>query len=136
MTQWASWKQAIVSLAMLVSFSLFGQQNVQTPPEVVQARFIGNETCIDCHQVEVEAWQGSHHDMAMRHADSESVLVTSTIKPLNIRARQTVFIAKAMNIGSISKGQMDSGMITKSAIRLVGCHYNSTWWNLMMDAYN
>lgn len=74
MTQWASWKQAIVSLAMLVSFSLFGQQNVQTPPEVVQARFIGNETCIDCHQVEVEAWQGSHHDMAMRHADSESVL--------------------------------------------------------------
>lgn len=74
MTQWASWKQAIVSLAMLVSFSLFGQQNAQTPPEVVQAQFIGNETCIDCHQVEVEAWQGSHHDMAMRHADSESVL--------------------------------------------------------------
>ncbi|ENV3690458.1 TPA: tetratricopeptide repeat protein [Vibrio parahaemolyticus] len=74
MSQWASWKQAIVSLAMLVSFSLFGQQNAQTPPEVVQAQFIGNETCIDCHQVEVEAWQGSHHDMAMRHADSESVL--------------------------------------------------------------
>ncbi|MCV5925261.1 hypothetical protein OFO11_25530, partial [Escherichia coli] len=74
MTQWASWKQAIVSLAMLVSFSLFGQQNAQTPPEVVQAQFIGNETCIDCHQVEVEAWQGSHHDMAMSHADSESVL--------------------------------------------------------------
>ncbi|MDW2194469.1 hypothetical protein, partial [Vibrio sp. 1641] len=74
MTQWASRKQAIVSLAMLVSFSLFGQQNAQTPPEVVQAQFIGNETCIDCHQVEVEAWQGSHHDMAKRHADSESVL--------------------------------------------------------------
>ncbi|CAM4369495.1 multiheme c-type cytochrome [Vibrio agarivorans] len=37
-------------------------------------QFVGSETCIDCHQAEVEAWQESHHDMAMRHADSESVL--------------------------------------------------------------
>lgn len=136
MTQWASWKQAIVSLAMLVSFSLFGQQNAQTPPEVVLAQFIGNETCIDCHQVEVEAWQGSHHDMAMRHADSESVLGNFDNQAVEHQGKANRFFAKAMNIGSTSKGQMDSGTITKSAIRLVGCHYNSTWWNLMMGAYN
>ncbi|RPF04789.1 tetratricopeptide repeat protein [Vibrio crassostreae] len=39
-----------------------------------QATYIGSEACIDCHSAEVEAWQGSHHDMAMKHADDESVL--------------------------------------------------------------
>ncbi|WP_210472850.1 tetratricopeptide repeat protein [Vibrio crassostreae] len=39
-----------------------------------QATYVGSEACIDCHSAEVEAWQGSHHDMAMKHADDESVL--------------------------------------------------------------
>ncbi|WP_373953200.1 tetratricopeptide repeat protein [Vibrio pomeroyi] len=39
-----------------------------------KATYIGSEACIDCHTAEVEAWQGSHHDMAMKHADGESVL--------------------------------------------------------------
>lgn len=36
--------------------------------------YIGSEACIDCHSAEVEAWQGSHHDMAMKHATDDSVL--------------------------------------------------------------
>ncbi|MGR5477113.1 multiheme c-type cytochrome [Vibrio chagasii] len=38
------------------------------------ATYIGSEACIDCHSAEVEAWQGSHHDMAMKHATDDSVL--------------------------------------------------------------
>ncbi|CAH7188783.1 putative deca-heme c-type cytochrome [Vibrio chagasii] len=38
------------------------------------ATYIGSEACIDCHSAEVEAWQGSHHDMAMKHAKDDSVL--------------------------------------------------------------
>ena len=38
------------------------------------ADFVGNETCVDCHKEEVEAWIGSDHDMAMKHADDASVL--------------------------------------------------------------
>ncbi|MGR5178111.1 tetratricopeptide repeat protein [Vibrio mediterranei] len=38
------------------------------------ANYVGSETCIDCHAEQVEAWQGSHHDMAMKHADKASVL--------------------------------------------------------------
>lgn len=38
------------------------------------ANYVGSETCIDCHVEQVEAWQGSHHDMAMKHADKASVL--------------------------------------------------------------
>ncbi|UTT86944.1 tetratricopeptide repeat protein [Vibrio pelagius] len=39
-----------------------------------KATYVGSEACIDCHSSEVEAWQGSHHDMAMKHADKMSVL--------------------------------------------------------------
>lgn len=38
------------------------------------ATYIGSEACVDCHSAEVEAWQGSHHDMAMKHATDDSVL--------------------------------------------------------------
>ena len=36
--------------------------------------FVGSQTCQNCHQKEFSAWQGSHHDMAMKHADDKSVL--------------------------------------------------------------
>ncbi|RIH72866.1 deca-heme c-type cytochrome [Vibrio splendidus] len=39
-----------------------------------KATYVGSEACVDCHSEEVEAWQGSHHDMAMKHAADESVL--------------------------------------------------------------
>ncbi|WP_045407595.1 multiheme c-type cytochrome [Vibrio jasicida] len=88
MTQWASWKQALIGLAALVSFSLFAQETVSkrsasaqetvsVAPQSINSStqtYVGSEACIDCHKKETEAWQGSHHDMAMRHADAESVL--------------------------------------------------------------
>ncbi len=40
---------------------------------VISADFVGNETCVNCHKEEVEAWIGSDHEMAMKHADKESV---------------------------------------------------------------
>lgn len=38
------------------------------------ATFVGREACINCHKKEYETWQGSHHDQAMKIADSSSVL--------------------------------------------------------------
>jgi tetratricopeptide (TPR) repeat protein/ssDNA-binding Zn-finger/Zn-ribbon topoisomerase 1 len=38
------------------------------------AEFVGSAQCAGCHQSQTTAWQGSHHDMAMRHAKSDSVL--------------------------------------------------------------
>jgi predicted CXXCH cytochrome family protein len=35
--------------------------------------FVGSKQCIDCHTNQYSAWQGSHHDMAMRHAKPDSV---------------------------------------------------------------
>jgi len=44
------------------------------PAMVEAAEFVGTQQCADCHQQEYKAWQGSHHDMAMRHAKPDAVL--------------------------------------------------------------
>lgn len=36
--------------------------------------YIGNQACVACHKKEHELWQGSHHDKAMQHANSKTVL--------------------------------------------------------------
>ncbi|WP_434339518.1 ammonia-forming cytochrome c nitrite reductase subunit c552 [Motilimonas cestriensis] len=38
------------------------------------ANYVGNESCVDCHQSEVSNWQQSHHAKAMLPATPESVL--------------------------------------------------------------
>ncbi len=35
--------------------------------------YVGAKACASCHQEQFKRWQGSHHDMAMRHANVESV---------------------------------------------------------------
>ncbi|MDD1825374.1 tetratricopeptide repeat protein [Photobacterium sp. ZSDE20] len=72
---------AMLSLPMLSLLSINAYANEQAlsvgseaSHANAQATYVGSEACIDCHSAEVEAWQGSHHDMAMKHADDESVL--------------------------------------------------------------
>lgn len=36
--------------------------------------YVGSGSCISCHSTEVERWAGSHHDLAMQEATSETVL--------------------------------------------------------------
>ncbi|MBT8120633.1 MAG: cytochrome c family protein, partial [Gammaproteobacteria bacterium] len=38
------------------------------------AEYVGLETCEQCHAEQVNLWQGSHHDLAMQHADENTVL--------------------------------------------------------------
>jgi len=37
-------------------------------------KYIGSETCAECHRAEYDSWQGSHHDLAMQPANSGTVL--------------------------------------------------------------
>lgn len=43
-------------------------------PNDTPARYVGRDTCIQCHQREGELWKGSHHDLAMDLATPETVL--------------------------------------------------------------
>jgi predicted CXXCH cytochrome family protein len=36
--------------------------------------YVGAQSCKTCHESEYQQWQGSHHDMSMKHADTSSVL--------------------------------------------------------------
>src|SRR5471032_831089 len=38
------------------------------------AQFVGRSVCAACHQPEVAAWTGSHHDEAMQEATERTVL--------------------------------------------------------------
>tara|TARA_R110002049_G_scaffold226185_2_gene398182 strand:+ start:10238 stop:12475 length:2238 start_codon:yes stop_codon:yes gene_type:complete len=42
--------------------------------QMAHPKFIGKEACIDCHQTAYKNWQGSHHDQAMKIADSTTIL--------------------------------------------------------------
>ncbi len=39
-----------------------------------RADFVGASACSECHAKELEAWTGSHHDLAMQPADESTVL--------------------------------------------------------------
>jgi len=41
--------------------------------QAIAADFVGSKTCVSCHEKATQDWQGSDHDMSMKHADSKSV---------------------------------------------------------------
>ena len=59
-------KQFIVMASLLM---LFSHVNADVDPQ-----YVGGEVCESCHQQQVKLWQGSHHDLAMQHADNKTVL--------------------------------------------------------------
>lgn len=46
----------------------------QVTPDVEPRKFVGRQTCIECHQTEANLFHGSHHDLAMDVASNETVL--------------------------------------------------------------
>ncbi len=51
-------------------------QNTEPPAESalpVAATFVGGQRCASCHTEESNAWQNSHHDLAMQSANAESI---------------------------------------------------------------
>lgn len=45
-------------------------------PEDVTATYVGRQSCVQCHQAQAKLWNGSHHDLAMDLATSETVLAS------------------------------------------------------------
>jgi predicted CXXCH cytochrome family protein len=49
--------------------TLFNRDHRSIPP-----RFVGSQTCADCHRAEANLWRASQHEHAMGHATPQSVL--------------------------------------------------------------
>jgi predicted CXXCH cytochrome family protein len=56
--------QRLILLCLIISAS----------PLLNANNYVGAGQCKSCHQKEYELWKGSHHDMAMKHANENSVL--------------------------------------------------------------
>jgi tetratricopeptide (TPR) repeat protein len=58
-----------------VTHGLTGCSPPQTAPASSRAaEYVGRQACAKCHAAQHEAWQGSHHDLAMQEATEASVL--------------------------------------------------------------
>ena len=68
----------IAALVVIVSLPIYYfsvVKNTETPVVTdAEASFVGSIECEDCHKVEYDKWQGSHHDLAMDVANEKSVL--------------------------------------------------------------
>ena len=55
----------MLALSLLVS---------QVFAETTQSEYVGRDACRSCHEKQDALWQRSHHDLAMQHANDETVL--------------------------------------------------------------
>jgi predicted CXXCH cytochrome family protein len=63
---------ATVAALVMATISLRGAESVAQPPGA--PTFVGSAACGGCHESEMAAWRGSHHDLAMQEATAETVL--------------------------------------------------------------
>lgn len=66
-----------IRLALLITVSLVAacSKSIEPPAiDEVDLTFVGSEGCASCHDVEFREWQGSHHQLAMQVAASDTVL--------------------------------------------------------------
>jgi tetratricopeptide (TPR) repeat protein len=71
----------LVAVATLVSCGARDEGAEQAEPETSvrevppdDVRFVGSAGCVECHREQYLQWSGSHHDLAMGHADGSTVL--------------------------------------------------------------
>ena len=69
--------QAIFLLVLFFTSSMVNAEGVTEPVNKEHnhtTEYVGSTQCADCHQTQYKSWQGSHHDMSMRHAKPDAVL--------------------------------------------------------------
>jgi tetratricopeptide (TPR) repeat protein len=60
-------------------------------PAAADLEYVGRTACASCHAEQVERWSGSHHDLAMQEATSQSVLADFDDVAFTHRAITTTF---------------------------------------------
>jgi len=61
----------VITIPLYMVMNIYADTNDSTEEE---AKFVGRETCIECHLNEYNDWVGSDHDKAMDHANDSTVL--------------------------------------------------------------
>ena len=77
-----------LAFIILIITSFESMANEQLPS------YVGTKACIDCHQTEYSDWQGSHHDMSMRHAAPDAVLGNFNNQSITFDGEVSTFFKK------------------------------------------
>ncbi|MEH6550556.1 MAG: tetratricopeptide repeat protein [Pseudomonadales bacterium] len=64
---------AALSLLTVIFLAACSDPQPSNAEPTASATYTGSEDCATCHQVEYEAWNGSHHQQAMQHASVDTV---------------------------------------------------------------
>ena len=67
------------------------------PERLAAAHWVDEQTCQGCHASAVEAWQGSHHSLAMQPATPATVLADFNAAPLHNDVESTRFLRKGQD---------------------------------------
>jgi tetratricopeptide (TPR) repeat protein len=72
------WTGIIAAMIIVISLPIYYLQHINNKPESIDinavSSFVGSAQCRDCHNLEFDSWEGSHHDLAMDVANEETVL--------------------------------------------------------------
>ncbi len=73
----SKWRDSFVAILVAFVGVACGRDSEPARPILgayVEPAFVGRAVCTGCHEAEADAWQGSHHDLAIQPADGETVL--------------------------------------------------------------
>ena len=68
------WTALIAAVLLLSICGWIGADYWVVAPDNIEKQFVGRSSCIQCHQKQAKLYKGSHHDLAMDHASTKSVL--------------------------------------------------------------
>jgi|WetSurSiteA1Bulk_404760.scaffolds.fasta_scaffold00166_11 predicted CXXCH cytochrome family protein len=68
-------------------------ESAVTPPPTA-ASYVGAASCKQCHQTEFDAWQGSHHQLAMQEANEQTVLGDFNDAKFNYHGIESTFFKR------------------------------------------
>ena len=79
--------------------------------------FVGSERCATCHADQHEAWQDSHHDLAMQEATPETVLGNFDNATFTYNGIVTTFVRRGDAFVVVTDGE--DGKLTEFPVRYV-----------------
>ncbi|WP_328799371.1 HEAT repeat domain-containing protein [Sediminihaliea albiluteola] len=84
---------------------------------LADGEFIGSASCQSCHAAEYQAWQGSHHDLAMQVASPETVLGDFDNAEFSYNGITTTFLRRGQDYLVRTDGE--DGSLTEFPVRFV-----------------
>jgi len=85
-------KQPILFFALILFYSC--QTDNNSSPNYNASTFVGSTVCQSCHSEQFNGWKDSHHDQAMKIADSTSILADFTNVRFTSNAISSLFFKK------------------------------------------